>query len=117
MGVSETIIGLTIVAVGTSLPELVTSVLAALRGKSALALGNVVGSNIYNILGILGATALIHPLAAPPQIVRVDNWVMLAATLAMVYFARSGGRITRLEGGVMMLAYGVYVLWLVISAT
>ncbi|MEQ1931458.1 MAG: calcium/sodium antiporter [Parvularculaceae bacterium] len=116
MGVSETLIGLTIVAVGTSLPELVTSLLAAMRGKSALALGNVVGSNIYNILGILGATALIHPLSAPPQIVRFDNWVMLAATLVMVYFARSGGRITRLEGGVMMLAYGVYVLWLALNA-
>ena len=116
LGVSETVIGLTIVAVGTSLPELVTSVLAALRGKSALALGNVVGSNIYNILGILGATALIHPLSAPPQIVRVDNWVMLTATLAMIYFARTNARISRLEGGVLMLAYVVYMLWLVISA-
>ena len=57
-----------------------------------------------------------NPLSAPPQIVRFDNWVMLAATLVMVYFARSGGRITRLEGGVMMLAYGVYVLWLALNA-
>lgn len=116
LGVSETIIGLTIVAVGTSLPELVTSVLAAARGKSALALGNVVGSNIYNILGILGATALVKPLSAAPQIVAFDNWVMLAATLAMIAFARSSGRITRLEGGVLLLGYVVYILCLVFAA-
>lgn len=117
MGVSETIIGLTIVAVGTSLPELVTSVMAALRGKSALALGNVVGSNLYNTLGILGLTAVIQPLQTPPEIIRFDNWVMLAATVAMVFFAHSGRRISRVEGGALMLAYGAYVSWLVAHAS
>lgn len=116
LGVSETIIGLTIVAIGTSLPEFVTSVVAAVRGKGALALGNVIGSNIYNILGILGVTALIRPLTAPPEIIRIDNWVMLAATLAMVYFARTGSRITRLEGAMLALAYCAYIVWLAVGA-
>lgn len=116
LGVSDTIIGLTIVAVGTSLPELVTSFLAAMRGRSALALGNVIGSNIYNLLGILGATALLRPLTASPQIVAYDNWVMLAATIAMIVFARSNGRITRLEGGVLVLGYVAYLISLAVGA-
>lgn len=116
LGVAETIIGLTVVALGTSLPELVTSLVAALKGRSALALGNVVGSNIYNLLGILGATALIRPVAAPEEIVRFDNWVMVAATAAMIVFARSRGSISRLEGGLLVAGYAVYVGWLVANA-
>ncbi|HNR77003.1 MAG TPA: calcium/sodium antiporter [Parvularculaceae bacterium] len=116
LGVSETIIGLTIVAVGTSLPELVTSVMAALRGKSALALGNVVGSNIYNILGILGVTALIQPVAAPVSIVAFDNWVMLGATLAMILFATTQSRLTRLEGGALVACYAAYIGWLIVNS-
>lgn len=116
LGVSETIIGLTIVAIGTSLPELVTSVMAALRGKSALALGNVVGSNIYNLFGILGATALIHPVAAPAEIVAFDNWVMLAATILMILFATTRRRLNRLEGAVMVAGYVAYIGWTVINA-
>ncbi len=112
LGVSETIIGLTIVAIGTSLPELVTSVMAALRGKSGLALGNVVGSNIYNLLGILGVTALIRPVAAPAEIVAFDNWVMLGATLLMIFFAVSKDRLTRTEGGFMVALYLAYLGWL-----
>ncbi len=115
LGVSETIIGLTVVAIGTSLPELVTSVMAALRGKSALALGNVVGSNIYNVFGILGTTALIHPVAAPAEIVAFDNWVMLGATLLMILFAISRSRLDRLEGAAMVTAYFCYVGWLVMK--
>ena len=116
LGVSETIIGLTIVAVGTSLPELVTSVMAALRGKSGLALGNVVGSNIYNLFGILGVTALIRPVAAPAEIVAFDNWVMLGATLLMIFFAVSKDRLTRAEGGLMVALYVAYLGWLVANA-
>lgn len=116
LGVSETIIGLTVVAVGTSLPELVTSVAAALRGKSDLALGNVIGSNLYNILGILGATALIAPIPVDPRILGFDNWTMLAATAALIFFARTGHRVTRLEGGALLLAYGAYLGWLILSA-
>lgn len=113
LGVSETVIGLTVVAVGTSLPELVTSIMAAARGKSALAIGNVVGSNIYNIFGILGVTAAIHPVAAPVEIIRFDNWVMLGATLLMLYFAMSKGRLSRSEGAMMVLGYALYISWLV----
>ncbi len=116
LGVSETIIGLTVVAIGTSLPELVTSAMAALRGKSALALGNVVGSNIYNIFGILGITALIHPVAAPEEIVAFDNWVMLGATVMMVLFATTKGGFSRSEGALMVGAYSAYVIWLVATA-
>lgn len=116
LGVSETIIGLTIVAIGTSLPELVTASMAAMRGQSALALGNVVGSNIYNILGILGATAAIRPIAAPEEIVAFDNWVMLAATLLMIVFSMTHSRLTRLEGAVMVAGYAAYIFWLVIHA-
>ncbi len=114
--VSETLIGLTVVAVGTSLPELVTSVVASLRGKSDLAFGNVVGSNIYNILGILGATALIHPVAAPLAIVRFDNWIMLAATAALILFAVTRNRIERWEGALLVLAYGAYIAFLAATA-
>jgi cation:H+ antiporter len=116
LGISETIIGLTVVAVGTSLPELVTSTIAALRGRAGLALGNVVGSNIYNIFGILGVTAVIHPVAAPAEIVAFDNWVMLGATLLMAAFALSKGRFSRAEGVFMVAAYVAYIAWLVLKA-
>ncbi|GJL92199.1 calcium/sodium antiporter [Hyphococcus sp.] len=114
--VSETLIGLTIVALGTSLPELVTSVMASLRGKSDLALGNIVGSNIYNLFGILGATALIHPVAAPADIVHFDNWVMLAATAVLILFAITRNRIERWEGAVLTTAYAGYIIYLAASA-
>ena len=116
LGVSETIIGLTVVAVGTSLPELVTSTLSVLRGKGSLALGNVVGSNIYNLLGILGATALVKPVAVPPEILRFDNWVMLAATAVMIFFSVTYRSISRLEGAALVTGYVVYVGWLVAHA-
>jgi cation:H+ antiporter len=116
LGISETIVGLTVVAIGTSLPELVTSVMAALRGKSALALGNVVGSNIYNIFGILGVTAAIKPIAAPSEIVEFDNWVMLGATLLMLLFAMTRSRLDRLEGAAMVACYLGYVAYLVMNA-
>ncbi|WP_428408170.1 calcium/sodium antiporter [Hyphococcus sp.] len=114
--VSETLIGLTVVAVGTSLPELVTSVVASLRGKSDLAFGNVVGSNIYNILGILGATALIHPVAAPLAIVRFDNWIMLAATAALILFALTRNRVERWEGALLVAGYIAYIAFLALTA-
>lgn len=116
LGISETIIGLTVVAVGTSLPELVTSVMAALRGKSGLALGNVVGSNIYNIFGILGVTAVIHPVAAPAEIVAFDNWVMLGATLLMMIFVMTKSRLSRAEGVLLAVVYVIYVGWLIAKA-
>ncbi|MBI1339903.1 calcium/sodium antiporter [bacterium] len=114
-GVPESVIGLTIVAVGTSLPELVTSVMAALRKHSDLAFGNIVGSNIYNIFGILGATAVIHPIAVPPEIARLDIWVMAAATAALFIVTITGWRIARWEGGVMVAAYAGYIGWLAMT--
>ncbi|KAA9007162.1 calcium/sodium antiporter [Histidinibacterium aquaticum] len=109
LGISETVIGLTVVAVGTSMPELVTSIIAVRKGEGDVAFGNIVGSNIFNILGILGLTALAHPLAVPVEIIRFDIWVMLAATAALVVFAMTGWRIGRREGGILFLAYGAYV--------
>lgn len=112
-GVSEAVIGLTIIAVGTSLPELVTSVVAARRGHSDVAVGNVMGSCIYNVLGIGGVVGLLAPTDVPEQIIHYDNFVMVAASVALVVAAASGGRISRLEGTAMLAAYVVYLysLW------
>lgn len=107
--ISETIIGLTIVAIGTSMPELVTSVMAALRKQTEVAFGNVVGSNIYNILGIGGFTALISPTNVPSEIVRFDNLIMIGASLVLVAFAFTGRRISRREGAILVAGYAAYV--------
>jgi cation:H+ antiporter len=111
VGISETVLGLTVVAVGTSLPELVTSVLAAFRRQPDIAFGNIVGSNIYNILGILGITAIIEPIPVPSEIVQADIWIMLAATGMLLFFSISGWRISRAEGGIFLAAYGAYLLF------
>jgi cation:H+ antiporter len=116
-GISEAVIGLTVVAVGTSLPELVTSFSAARRGQGDIAFGNIVGSNIYNVLFILGATALVSPIEIPASIAAFDIWVMLAATAALVTFAVTGWRVTRLEGAVLLAAYGAYTGFLVAQVT
>ena len=108
-GISETVIGLTIVAVGTSMPEFVTSVVAGLRKQGDVAFGNIVGSNIYNILGIGGFTALIAPGAVPAQIVGFDNLVMIGVSVALVAFAWTGLRIARWEGAVLLAGYVLYV--------
>ncbi|EPX83856.1 calcium/sodium antiporter [Salipiger mucosus] len=112
-GVSETVIGLTIVAVGTSMPELVTSVIAALKRQGDVAFGNVVGSNIYNVLGIGGTTALIAPSNVPSEIARFDAPVMVAVTLLLVLFATTGLRIGRREGAILLAGYIAYgwMLW------
>jgi len=111
-GVSEAVIGLTIVAVGTSLPELVTSVVAALRGQGDIAIGNVLGSNVFNVLGILGVTAVVLPLEAG-GITSPTLWIMVGTAAAVALMAATGKRITRWEGGVLLATYLVYVLWLV----
>ena len=108
-GLSETVIGLTIVAIGTSMPELVTSIIAVRKGEGAVALGNVLGSNIFNILGVLGITVLVQPMAVPSEIAVLDIWVMCASTLVLIAFARSGWTISRREGGIFVLAYVVYL--------
>jgi len=111
-GISETVVGLTVVAIGTSLPELVTSVMAALRRQSDVAFGNVIGSNIYNVLGILGVTALVQPIPVPAEIAHIDIWVMLATTLLLMAFAVSNWRISRREGAVLLAAYAGYLGYL-----
>jgi len=116
LGMSEAVIGLTIVAIGTSMPELVTSVIAARKGHGDVAFGNIVGSNIFNILGILGLTALVHPLAVPESIVRFDIWVMVASAVVLIVFARTGWRVGRREGAALTAAYAGYIGWLVATA-
>jgi cation:H+ antiporter len=111
-GISETVIGLTIVAVGTSLPELVTSVVAAIRKEADVAFGNIIGSNIYNILGIGGMTALIVPGRVPIEIVRFDNLVMVGTSLLVVVLGYTGWRIGRREGALLLAGYAGYVVWL-----
>jgi len=111
-GISETVIGLTLVALGTSLPELVTSVIAALKKHSDVAFGNVVGSNIFNLLFILGTTAVVKPIAVPPEIVRLDIWVMLGSSLLLILFAATGRRINRIEGAGFFACYLLYTGYL-----
>jgi cation:H+ antiporter len=108
-GVSEAVIGLTLVAVGTSLPELSISVIATLRRHTDVAIGNVLGSNIFNLLGILGVSALLQPLPVHARILQFDQWVMLATALLVLLFLYTGRRISRLEGGILLAGYGLYV--------
>ncbi len=111
--VSEAVIGVTIVAIGTSLPELVTSVMAAIRRQADIAFGNIIGSNIFNVLGILGATGLVHPIVVPAEIARLDIWVMLAATVLLLGCSVTGWRLSRMEGSFFMLCYAAYLGWLI----
>lgn len=114
-GISEVIIGLTIVAIGTSMPELVTSIVAALKGQSDIAIGNVVGSNLFNILGILGVTALIHPIVGS-EISNLDWLSMIAFAIILLPFAYTGLRIGRREAALLVLGYVVYIGYLVAQA-
>ncbi|GIU12833.1 sodium:calcium antiporter [Shewanella sp. c952] len=114
-GISEIIIGLTIVAIGTSMPELVTSIVAALKGQSDIAIGNVVGSNLFNILGILGVTALIHPIIGS-EISPLDWQVMIGLAVMLLPFAYTGLRIGRREGAILILGYLAYISYLVTQA-
>ena len=109
-GVSETVIGLTVVAIGTSLPELAASVAAAFRGKPGLAIGNVVGSNIYNILLIGGATMLMAPVALPREILGTQSAILLASAVALWALLWAGKTIGRVMGGVLLAAFTAYVI-------
>ncbi|MBD3768535.1 MAG: calcium/sodium antiporter [Rhodobacterales bacterium] len=116
LGISETVIGLTIVAVGTSLPELVTTIAAARRGQSDIAFGNVIGSNIFNTLFILGATALIHPIDIPASIAAFDIWVMTGVTLILLIAAAILGRVSRVAGAMLLAGYVSYNACLALTA-
>lgn len=110
-GISEAVIGLTIVAFGTSMPELATSIVAACRKNPEIAVGNVIGSNIFNVLAIIGTTALVHPISAP-QVNYVDLLVMLGTSLLLLPLARTGYKISRVEGVGLVLVYIAYTLYL-----
>lgn len=109
LGVSESVIGLSLVAIGTSLPELAVAILALLRRNTEVAIGNVIGSCLFNLLGILGITALVSPLEVPDTIARFDVWIMVGAATALTAFARTGWRITRMEGAALLLGYPIYL--------
>jgi len=109
-GIPETVIGLTVVAVGTSLPELATSVAAAIRRQMDIALGNIIGSNIFNALGILGLAALVRPIRMPEDIARIDAWVLLGTTGLLLYYALTEARISRSEAVVFLGLYAGYLL-------
>ncbi|MCB1151152.1 sodium:calcium antiporter, partial [bacterium] len=109
LGASETAVGLTVVAVGTSLPELTVSVIASLKRQPDVAVGNILGSNIFNVLFILGVTALVRPLPLDPRILAADRWVLLATALLLTVFLTTGRRLSRGEGAALLLGYGAYV--------
>lgn len=113
MGLSETVIGLTLVALGTSLPELVTSIVAAIRRQADVAMGNVIGSNTFNILGILGITSLVAEVPIDPQILRFDNAFMIAVSLLLVPFVVFRRDMGRLTGITFVAIYVGYCIWLV----
>jgi cation:H+ antiporter len=109
LGLSERVIGLTIVAGGTGLPEVVTSLVSSYRGRDDVAIGNVIGSNLFNILMILGINGLITPITVDSQIIASDNWWMLGITLLLFPIIFSGRRIVRWEGVLLFSVYGTYL--------
>lgn len=111
-GVSEAVIGVTLVALGTSLPELATVFVAAMRKHGDVALGNVLGSNVFNVLGMLGLTSLIEPVSISPAFLSVDVWVMLGVSVLLLIFMTTGHRVTRGESGVLIAGYALYVAFL-----
>lgn len=119
LGVSELIIGLTIVAAGTSMPEVVTSVIAAIRGERDIAVGNVVGSNIFNILGVLGISSMLAPSGIPVSepILGFDILLMIAVAIACLPIFFTSGAISRWEGAIFLSYYFAYTLYLIFNAT
>lgn len=108
-GVSESVIGLSLIAIGTSLPELAATVAAAMRRHTDIAIANVLGSNLFNVLLILGAASLVAPLPVAPDIAAVDLWVMMAAAAVLLPIMITGKHITRIEGIVMLVLYAAYI--------
>lgn len=108
-GVSESVIGLSLVAIGTSLPELAATVAAAMRRHTDVAIANVLGSNLFNVLLILGAASQVAPLPVAPDIVAVDLWVMMASAAVLLPVMATGRHISRIEGVVLLLLYTAYI--------
>lgn len=112
-GMSETLVGLTIVAVGTSLPELITSITAAVKKESDIALGNIVGSNIFNILFVLGVSSVISPLAVDSKIF-IDVILMIILTIILLIFSRTSFQVGRREGSFLVIAYLIYMAYIIV---
>lgn len=110
LDVSEALIGLTLVALGTSLPELSVSVIAAFRGHSDVAVGNILGSNIFNILGILGISALLQPLSVHFRVLQFDQWILLGTSLLLLLFLYTSRQLNRIESAILLLGYIAYVI-------
>lgn len=120
LGISDLIIGLTVVAIGTSLPELASSVIAAKKGEHDIALGNIIGSNLFNTTAVVGIAGAIHPMTIPEDILLRDWPVMAALTASLFvlgYSYNGGGRINRIEGGLLLSAYIAYTCYLIFSVT
>ena len=118
-GVSDTIIGLTVIAIGTSLPELASSLMAVKKGEHDLAIGNVIGSNMFNTLSVVGIAGTIQPMTVGSEFLYRDVMVMFASTIALFIFCigiKRQGRLNRLEGGAFVLAYAAYTYWLIQAA-
>jgi len=119
-GVSDLVIGLTIIAIGTSLPELAATIMSALKKEHELAIGNIIGSNMFNILGVMALPGLIYPSVVPEGVLSRDYPMMIGLTIAfflMAYgFRGKDGKINRVEGGLLLSAYGGYMYWLYLSA-
>jgi cation:H+ antiporter len=111
LGLTPLVVGLTVVAMGTSMPEVMVSVKAAMQGRGYLAVGNVIGSNIFNILAILGAGSLVAPLVAP-DIRALDIWSMVGISALLLPVLWTGLRVTRGEGAMLLGCYGVYLFFL-----
>ena len=112
MGVPQVVIGLTLVAIGTSLPELATTIAAARRNETDIIAGNIIGSNLFNIMAVMGIASAIKPITVA-TLNRLDLWVMAGFTLVLVPFLARGAKINRLEGGLLVTGYLVYCVWLV----
>ena len=112
-GISERVIGLTIIAMGTSLPELTTSVIAARQGQHEIALSNLMGSNIFNIMAVLGGTSLLFPIPVHPQAAALDNWVMLASGVVLFPILWTSPRVNRWHGTALLAGFGLYFAVLV----
>lgn len=112
-GMSDSVAGIVLLALGTSLPELVVTVVSVIKRQSDVAVGNIVGSTLFNLLGIIGATALVLPLPVPAAMLSVHLWVMLAAIGAAALFVRTGWRLSRTEGAVLLSAYPLYLFFVI----
>ncbi len=115
LGVSDAIIGLTVIAIGTSLPELVTSIIAAYQKNTDLAVGNLLGSNIFNILSILGFTSIVKDISVNPTLVNIDMWIMMAIVVLVLLLMLFGRKIGRLSGAVLLITYASYMAYLVVG--